>query len=71
MPFYYIADDGPEPEPRSWDLFVRAINRDEAMSMWRQYYDTDKSPLRIDEIPTKPKHGPIKWEDVLCVWYRE
>ena len=68
MPLYYIADDGPESEPRSCDLFVRAIDRDEAMSMWRQYYDTDKNPFRIDEIPTKPEHGPIKWEDVPCVW---
>jgi hypothetical protein len=68
MPLYYVADDGPVPAPRDWDLFVRAKNPSEAVTIWRRYYDTEESPHRIDEIPAKPKHGAICWKDVPCVW---
>jgi hypothetical protein len=68
---YLVVADDFDGTPHGNDLFVRAAHAEEAIEMWRQYYDfgqDELNPLYVDLIPSEPRKGAIAWTDVPCVW---
>jgi hypothetical protein len=64
MLFFIRADN--ECGGENLDLLVRARHKEEAIGMWRDYYelDTKEEPKWVGVVPDQPVVGPIPWEEI-------